>query len=107
MVEFLIYQVSLTVSIFSGISTVTNEAGTEIDKKESYNLHIEKLKSIYKLLNNEVTGDDLITLELSWTSSILRKSCEIRKSFVESRKLKTTDIVKEEYPILSDFYFVC
>lgn len=25
------------------------------------------------------------------------------KSFVESRKLKATDIVKEEYPILSDF----
>ena len=49
------------INIFQVFPTVTNEEGTEIDKKKSYNLHIQKLKSIFKLLNSEVTGDDLTT----------------------------------------------
>ena len=40
------------INIFQVFPTVTNEEGTEVDKKKSYNLHIEKLKNIFKLFLN-------------------------------------------------------
>ena len=91
------------INIFQVFPTVTNEAGTEIDKKKSYNLHIEKLKSIYKLLNNEVTGDDLITFGTLLNEFYIEGNMWARNPSLNPEKLKATDIVKEEYPILSDF----
>ena len=91
------------INIFQVFPTVTNEAGTEIDKKKSYNLHIEKLKSIYKLLNNEVTGDDLITFGTLLNEFYIEEELWARNPSLNPEKLKATDIVKEEYPILSDF----
>ena len=91
------------INIFQVFPTVTNEAGTEIDKKKSYNLHIEKLKSIYKLLNNEVTGDDLITFGTLLNEFYIEENLWARNPSLNPEKLKATGVVKEDYPILSDF----
>lgn len=91
------------INIFQVFPTVTNEAGTEIDKKKSYNLHIEKLKNILKLLNDEVTGDDLTTFGDILNEFYIEEGLWARNPTLNPEKLKATDLVNEEYPILSDF----
>lgn len=91
------------INIFQVFPTVTNEEGTEIDKKKSYKLHIEKLKSIFKLLNSEATGDDLTTLGDMLNDFYIEEGLWARNPKLNPEKLKATDLVNEEYPILSDF----
>lgn len=91
------------INIFQVFPTVTNEEGTEIDKKKSYNLHIQKLKSIFKLLNSEATGDDLTTLGEILNDFYIEEGLWTRNPKLNPEKLKATDLVNEEYPILSDF----
>lgn len=91
------------INIFQVFPTVTNEEGTEIDKKKSYNLHIQKLKSIFKLLNSEVTGDDLTTFGSMLNEFYIEEGLWARNPKLNPEKLKATDLVNEEYPILSDF----
>ena len=91
------------INIFQVFPTVTNEDGTEIDKKKSYNLHIQKLKSIFKLLNSEATGDDLTTLGEILNDFYIEEGLWARNPKLNPEKLKATDLVNEEYPILSDF----
>ncbi len=91
------------INIFQIFPTATNENGTEIDKKKSYNTHIEKLKSILKLLNEEVTGDDLITFGQLLNDFYIEEGLWARNPTLNPEKLKATDLVNEEYPILSDF----
>ena len=91
------------INIFQIFPTATNENGTEIDKKKSYNIHIEKLKSIFKLLNEEVTGDDLITFGQLLNDFYIEEGLWARNPTLNPEKLKATDLVNEEYPILSDF----
>lgn len=91
------------INIFQVFPTVTNEEGTEIDKKKSYNLHIQKLKSIFKLLNTEATGDDLTTLGDMLNEFYIEEGLWARNPKLNPEKLKATDLVNEEYPILSDF----
>ena len=91
------------INIFQIFPTATNENGTEIDKKKSYNTHIEKLKSIFKLLNEEVTGDDLITFGQLLNDFYIEEGLWARNPTLNPEKLKATDLVNEEYPILSDF----
>lgn len=91
------------INIFQVFPTATNEDGTEIDKKKSYNTHIEKLKSIFKLLNDEVTGDDLITFGQLLNDFYIDEGLWARNPTLNPEKLKATDLVNEEYPILSDF----
>ncbi|HEM4254619.1 TPA: virulence factor [Streptococcus suis] len=91
------------INIFQVFPTVTNEAGTEVDKKKSYNLHIQKLKSIFKLLNSEVTGDDLTTFGDMLNEFYIEEGLWARNPKLNPERLKATDLVNEEYPILSDF----
>ena len=91
------------INIFQVFPTVTNEEGTEIDKKKSYNLHIQKLKSIFKLLNSEVTGDDLTAFGDLLNEFYIDEGLWARNPKLNPEKLKATDLVNEEYPILSDF----
>lgn len=91
------------INIFQVFPTVTNEEGTEIDKKKSYKLHIEKLKSIFKLLNSEVTGDDLTTLGDMLNDFYIEEGLWARNPKLNPEKLKATDLVNDDYPILSDF----
>lgn len=91
------------INIFQVFPTVTNEEGTEVDKKKSYNLHIEKLKNIFKLLNDEATGDDLTTLGQILNEFYIEEGLWARNPTLNPEKLKATELVAEEYPILSDF----
>ena len=91
------------INIFQVFPTVTNEEGTEVDKKISYNLHIEKLKNIFKLLNDEATGDDLTSLGQILNEFYIEEGLWARNPTLNPEKLKATELVAEEYPILSDF----
>lgn len=91
------------INIFQVFPTVTNEEGTEVDKKKSYNLHIEKLKNIFKLLNDEATGDDLTILGQILNEFYIEEGLWARNPTLNPEKLKATELVAEEYPILSDF----
>ena len=91
------------INIFQVFPTVTNEEGTEVDKKKSYNLHIEKLKNIFKLLNDEATGDDLTSLGQILNEFYIEEGLWARNPTLNPEKLKATELVAEEYPILSDF----
>lgn len=91
------------INIFQVFPTVTNEEGTEVDKKKSYNLHIEKLKNIFKLLNDEATGDDLTTLGQILNEFYIEEGLWARNPTLNPEKLKATELVADEYPILSDF----
>lgn len=91
------------INIFQVFPTVTNEEGTEVDKKKSYNLHIEKLKNIFKLLNDEATGDDLTTLGQILNEFYIEEGLWARNPTLTPEKLKATELVADEYPILSDF----
>lgn len=91
------------INIFQVFPTVTNEAGTEIDKKKSYKLHIEKLKNIFRLLNQEVTGDDATTFGTLLNDFYIDEGLWARNPSLSPEKLKATDLVSEEYPVLSDF----
>ena len=91
------------INIFQVFPTVTNEEGTEVDKKKSYNLHIEKLKNIFKLLNDEATGDDLTTLGQILNEFYIEEGLWARNPTLTPEKLKATELVTDEYPILSDF----
>ena len=91
------------INMFQVFPTVTNEEGTAIDKKKSYNLHIQKLKSIFKLLNSEATGDDLTTFGDMLNEFYIEEGLWARNPKLNPEKLKATDLVNEEYPILSDF----
>ena len=91
------------INIFQVFPTVTNEEGTEVDKKKSYNLHIQKLKNIFKLLNDEVTGDNLTKFGQILNEFYIDEGLWARNPTLNPEKLKATDLVNEEYPILSDF----
>lgn len=91
------------INIFQVFPTVTNEEGTEVDKKKSYNLHIEKLKNIFKLLNDEATRDDLTTLGQILNEFYIEEGLWARNPTLTPEKLKATELVTDEYPILSDF----
>ncbi|MCU0081852.1 virulence factor [Streptococcus danieliae] len=91
------------INIFQVFPTVTNEDGTEVDKKKSYNLHTQKLKSIFKLLNEDVSGDDLTTFGTLLNDFYISEGLWARNPKLHPERLKATDLVNEEYPILSDF----
>lgn len=91
------------INIFQVFPTVTTENGEEVDKKKSYNRHIDKLKSIFKLLNDEVTGDDLTTFGELLNDFYIDEELWTRNPKRYPERLKATDLVNEEYPILSDF----
>ena len=91
------------INIFQVFPTVTTEDGEQVDKKKSYNRHIDKLKSIFKLLNDKVTGDDLTTFGGLLNDFYIDEGLWTRNPKRYPERLKATDLVNEEYPILSDF----
>ena len=83
------------INIFQVFPTVTNEEGTEVDKKKSYNLHIEKLKNIFKLLNDEATGDDLTSLGQILNEFYIEEGLWARNPTLNPEKLKAPELVAE------------
>ncbi|MCB5954594.1 virulence factor [Enterococcus sp. CWB-B31] len=88
---------------FQVFPTMTNETGTEVDEIRSFQLHIEKLKNMFKMLNEEATGDDMKVFENVLTDFYISKHIWYRNPIVHKNELRATRIAKEECPILSDF----
>ncbi|MCW1027068.1 virulence factor, partial [Streptococcus anginosus] len=81
--------------------TATNAEGTEVDEQQSYKLHIEKLKNILKLLNDQVTGDDLITFGKILNEFYIAENLWFVNPTIHKDELRATQLENEDYPILS------
>lgn len=88
---------------FQVFPTVTNDTGTEVDEIRSFEMHIEKLKNMLKMLNPAITEDDIQTFDNVLTSFYIAKGMWYRNPSLHLEKLRATKIAKEECPILSDF----
>ncbi|MFD3388816.1 virulence factor [Ligilactobacillus salivarius] len=88
---------------FQIFPTVTAANGIEVDEMRSFELHVEKLKNIFKMLNNQATGDDMKVFENVLTDFYISKGIWFRNPTVHVNDLRATQISKEEYPVLSDF----
>lgn len=91
------------INIFQVFPTVTNATGTEVDEISSFELHIEKVKNVIKMLNPAITEDDLQTFEDILTSFYIAKGIWYQNPALHLNELRATKIAKDEYPILSDF----
>lgn len=91
------------INIFQIFPTATNAEGTEVDEQQSYKLHIEKLKNILKLLNDQVTGDDLITFGKILNEFYIAENLWFVNPTIHKDELRATQLENEDYPILSDF----
>lgn len=58
---------------FQVFPTVTNREGTQVDEIRSFQLHIEKLKNMFYMLNSAATDDDMTTFEKLITSFYISK----------------------------------
>ncbi|HEN6156962.1 virulence factor [Streptococcus dysgalactiae] len=89
---------------FQIFPTVTKDNGIEVDEEKSYQQHLQKLKNLFQLLNSEVTGDDLATFgKLVNDFYIDEVRIWFRNPALHEGELRATQLVAEEYPILSDF----
>lgn len=89
---------------FQIFPTVTKDNGIEVDEEKSYQQHLQKLKNLFQLLNSEVTGDDLATFgKLVNDFYIDEVRIWFRNPALHDGELRATQLVAEEYPILSDF----
>ncbi|HEL0588536.1 TPA: virulence factor [Streptococcus equi subsp. zooepidemicus] len=89
---------------FQIFPTVTKDNGIEVDEEKSYQQHLQKLKNLFQLLNSEVTGDDLATFgKLVNDFYIDEVRIWYRNPALHDGELRATQLVAEEYPILSDF----
>lgn len=88
---------------FQIFPTVTAANGIDVDEMRSFELHVEKLKNIFKMLNNQATGDDMKVFENVLTDFYISKGIWFRNPTVHVNDLRATQISKEEYPVLSDF----
>ena len=88
---------------FQVFPTVTNREGTQVDEIRSFQLHIEKLKNMFYMLNSAATDDDMTTFEKLITSFYISKKIWFRNPNLHESELRATKINKDEYPQLSDF----
>lgn len=88
---------------FQVFPTVTNSEGTAVDEIRSFQLHIEKLKNMFKMLNDDATGDDMTVFKKVATNFYIDHHIWYRNPRLHEQELRATKIRKEEYPILSDF----
>lgn len=88
---------------FQVFPTVTNEDGSMVDEIRSFQVHIEKLKNIFKLMSNALTDDDMSYLNSALTNFYIEKGIWYRNPQLNINNLRATKIRTEEYPTLSDF----
>ena len=88
---------------FQVFPTVTSEDGSSVDEERSFQVHIEKLKNIFKLMSNALTDDDLSYLNKALINFYIEKGIWYRNPQINKSKLRATKIRQEEYPVLSDF----
>lgn len=88
---------------FQVFPTVTNEDGSQVDEIRSFQVHIDKLKTIFKLMSNALSDDDLTYLNKALLNFYIEKGIWYRNPRLHENELRATQIKKEEYPTLSDF----
>ncbi|WP_019773944.1 hypothetical protein [Streptococcus sobrinus] len=91
------------INIFQIFPQATMENGIDVDEKESYNLHISKLKNILKLMNSDVTNDDLTTFQEILNDFYIEEDLWFRNPKLHENELRATKLARKEYPVLSDF----
>lgn len=88
---------------FQIFPTATLADGVTVDEERSFKLHVSKLKTIFKLLNDDVTGDDLTRFSSILKDFYIEEGLWFKNPSLHRDELIATQIVKEEYPVLSDF----
>ena len=91
------------INIFQIFPTVTNKEGTEVDEEKSYKRHINKMKNMLKLLNNDASSYDLTLFGKILNEFYIERGFWYRNPTNHLHELRATKIVKDEYPTLSDF----
>ena len=91
------------INIFQVFPTVTSEDGSRVDEIKSYNFHVQKLKNILRLLNDQVTGDDLSTFGTIVNDFYIERDLWFQNPKKHLGELHITELAPEEYPRLSDF----
>ncbi|MGM0183339.1 virulence factor [Enterococcus sp. AZ102] len=88
---------------FQVFPTATNEDGTEVDEIQSFELHVEKLKNMFKMLNTDVSGDDLKVFEDVVTTFYIESNLWFANPTRHRNELRVTKIRNEDCLVLSDF----
>lgn len=88
---------------FQVFPTVTAANGIDVDEIRSFQLHVEKLENIFRMLNDQATGDDMKFFEQVLTNFYIERGLWFRNPINHQSELRATKIAKDEYPVLSDF----
>ncbi|WP_019789886.1 hypothetical protein [Streptococcus sobrinus] len=91
------------INIFQIFPQATKENGIDVDQKKSYNMHVEKLKNILKLMNDDITKDDLSTFQDILNGFYIKKKLWFRNPELHENELRATLAPPSEYPTLADF----
>lgn len=91
------------INLFQIFPTATADDGESVDEQRSYKAHVEKLKSILSLLNEEVTSDDLTTFGKLVNDFYIRENLWFRNPERHLDELKATKLFNDQYPELEDF----
>lgn len=83
-------------------ATKTNDDGT-INVIDSFNYHINKLKTIFDTLNNAATADDNSAFDRIITQFYIERGMWSRDPERDQDKLRIVGLPHDQYPILSDF----
>ncbi|KAF1260965.1 virulence factor [Streptococcus agalactiae] len=90
------------INILQIFPTVTEQNGIDVDEEKSYKLHIQKLKNFLKLLNEDITSDDLTTFGRVLNEFYIENDLWFRNPALHKHELRATKLNREEYPIISD-----
>lgn len=89
---------------FEVFASETNANGTEVDEINSFNNHINKLKTIFKTMNAAATPDDMLELDQKLVNFYINY-CHMWSRNPERDRvhLKITGLPHNQYPLLSDW----
>lgn len=90
------------INILQIFPTVTESNGIDVDEEKSYKLHIQKLKNFLRLLNEDITSDDLTTFGRVLNEFYIENDLWFRNPTLHKQELRATKLNREEYPIVSD-----
>lgn len=92
-----------SINMFQVFPTDTKPNGLEVDEIASFKTHIEKLKTILKLLNSNITSDDLTRFEKNITNFYIDNGLWFRNPEKHFNEIRITKIKNEECLTLEDY----
>lgn len=89
---------------FEIFATDTDASGEQVDQINSFNNHINKLKTIFLTMNAAATADDMLVLDQLLVSFYI-DYCHMwsHNPDRDRNKLKVTGLPHNQYPLLSDW----